>query len=148
MVHFAFPVLSYSSQHISSAELRYVVATLAEGLKLFQPELFKKSQFFAIVNLSPFAGRKLVYYLEGKVIAPELIPIGLERFVRVNPVLQLEFVPVDGAVQIPAGGQKHLVGEVVSYDEDPHRPRGLLVVLLKLFPGFLHFSSVRGIWPY
>jgi hypothetical protein len=61
-----------------------------------------------------------------------------------NPVVQLKFVAVDDAVQIETGVKKNLITKVVSYEEDSHCPRALLVVLLELFLVLLHLSMITG----
>lgn len=132
----------YSSQLLRSAELRLVVTALAERLKLLQPQILEDRQFSACVKSGTVERLELIYYLEGKVIAAEFIPVRLERFVRMTSILQLESVAVDQPLKIEAGAEEHLIAQVVPDEENTHRPRVLLVILLKSFVGFFHFVDL------
>jgi hypothetical protein len=131
-------------QLLRSAELRFVVAALTERLKLFQPQILEDRQLSACVKSGTVERLELIYYFEGKVVGPEFIPVRLERFVRMTSILQLESVAVDQPLKIAAGAEEHLVAEVVPYEENTHRPRVLLVILLKSFVVFFHFVDLTA----
>ena len=121
---------SNSPQHLGPGLLPLVVSTLFKRLKFFQPQLFQQRELLPVVPSCIVARRKLVHYFKSKVTAAELVPIRLKLFVRMIPILQLKFVPINYAGEIQADAQKYSIVDVVAYQEYAHWTRGLQILLL------------------